>query len=118
MDCNLVGRVRKPTFDLETAPNARGADRGAPASCGRRCSGSEPSEYLNQLCSIPLHSPPAGLRHLAAQVGASQIMVGSDLPFEWEPHPVDHVPATTSLSDEEKVAILGGNAARPLGLDL
>jgi aminocarboxymuconate-semialdehyde decarboxylase len=31
-------------------------------------------------------------------------------------HPVDHVFATKTLSDKEKVAILGGNAARLLRL--
>jgi aminocarboxymuconate-semialdehyde decarboxylase len=29
---------------------------------------------------------------------------------------VDHVFATTTLSDEDKTAILGGNAARLLGM--
>jgi aminocarboxymuconate-semialdehyde decarboxylase len=53
---------------------------------------------------------------LAAQVGASQLMVGSDVPFPWQAHPVDHVLATTSLSDDEKIAILGGNAAKLFGL--
>ena len=43
-------------------------------------------------------------------------MLGSDYPYIWELHPVDHILATTSLSDEEKVAILGGNAARALGI--
>ncbi len=33
-----------------------------------------------------------------------------------EEHPVDHVFATTTLSDDEKVAILGGNAAKLLGM--
>ena len=51
-----------------------------------------------------------------AQVGASQIMLGTDHPIPWEQHPVDHVFATTTLSDEEKVAILGGNAARLFGM--
>jgi hypothetical protein len=41
------------------------------------------------------------LRHLVAQVGASQIMLGSDHPIPWEEHPVDHVCATESLTDEE-----------------
>jgi aminocarboxymuconate-semialdehyde decarboxylase len=44
-------------------------------------------------------------------------MVGSDVPFPWEAHPVDHVLATTTLSDDEKIAILGGNAAKLFGLD-
>jgi hypothetical protein len=44
---------------------------------------------------------PEGLRHLLAQVGASQLMLGTDHPIPWEQHPVDHVFATTSLSDDE-----------------
>jgi aminocarboxymuconate-semialdehyde decarboxylase len=49
-------------------------------------------------------------------VGASQIVLGTDYPIPWEEHPVDHVFATTTLSDAEKVAILGGNATKLLGL--
>jgi aminocarboxymuconate-semialdehyde decarboxylase len=55
---------------------------------------------------------PEALRHLAAQVGASQIVLGTDFPIPWELHPVDLIFATTTLSDDEKIAILGGNAAR------
>jgi len=77
----------------------------------------KPSEYLKQLHFDTLVFTPEGLRHLAAEVGASQLMLGSDVPFPWEPHPVDHVLATTSLSDEEKIAILGGNASKLLGLE-
>jgi aminocarboxymuconate-semialdehyde decarboxylase len=51
-----------------------------------------------------------------AQVGASQIVLGSDHPIPWEQHPVDHIFATTTLSDEERMAILGGNAARLFGM--
>jgi amidohydrolase family protein len=59
---------------------------------------------------------PEGLRHLVAQVGASQVMLGTDHPIPWEEHPVDHVFATTTLTDKQKVAILGGNAARLFGM--
>ena len=72
----------------------------------------QPSEYLNQLFFDALVFTPEGLRHLVAEVGASQIVLGTDHPIPWEEHPVDHVFATTTLSDEEKAAILGGNAAR------
>jgi aminocarboxymuconate-semialdehyde decarboxylase len=51
-----------------------------------------------------------------AQVGASQVMLGSDHPFPWEEHPVDHVFASATLSDEEKAAILGSNAAHLFGM--
>jgi aminocarboxymuconate-semialdehyde decarboxylase len=56
-----------------------------------------------------------GLRHLVAQVGASQLMLGTDHPVPWEEHPVDHVMGTP-ISDDEKVAILGGNAAKLFGI--
>ena len=76
----------------------------------------EPTEYLKQLYFDALVFTPEALRHLVAQVGASQVMLGSDHPFVWEQHPVDHIFATTALSDDEKAAILGGNAARLLGI--
>jgi predicted TIM-barrel fold metal-dependent hydrolase len=76
----------------------------------------KPSEYLNQLYFDALVFTPEGLRHLVAQVGASQIVLGTDHPIPWEQHPVDHVFDTTTLSDKQKVAILGGNAARLFGI--
>src|SRR6266478_3989804 len=77
----------------------------------------KPSEYLNQLYFDALVFTPEALRHLVAQVGASQVMLGSDQPIPWEAHPVDHVFATTTLTDDEKIAILGGNAARLFGMN-
>jgi len=77
----------------------------------------QPSEYLNQLYYDALVFTPEALRHLVAQVGASQVMLGTDHPIPWEEHPVDHVFATTTLSDDEKVAILGGNAAKLFGMN-
>ncbi|HEV2547380.1 MAG TPA: amidohydrolase family protein [Stellaceae bacterium] len=76
-----------------------------------------PSEYLKQLHFDSLVFTAEELRHLVAEVGASQVMLGSDNPYPWQGHPVDHVLATATLSDEEKIAILGGNAARLLGLN-
>lgn len=75
-----------------------------------------PTEYLNQLYFDSLVFTPEALRHLVAQVGASQVMLGTDFPIPWELHPADHVLATATLSDDEKAAILGGNAARLFGL--
>lgn len=74
------------------------------------------TEYLNQLYFDALVFTPEALRHLVAQVGASQIVLGTDHPIPWEEHPVDHVFATTTLSDKDKAAILGGNAARLFGM--
>jgi predicted TIM-barrel fold metal-dependent hydrolase len=90
----------------------------APKSCDPAITlKKQPTAYLNQLYFDALVFTPEALRHLAAQVGASQIMLGSDYPYPWEMHPVDHVFATKTLSDEEKLDILGGNAARVFGFD-
>lgn len=76
----------------------------------------KPTEYLNQMFYDALVFTPEALRHLVAQVGSSQIVLGTDFPIPWELHPVDMVLATPSLSEAERVAILGGNAAALFGL--
>ena len=75
-----------------------------------------PTEYLNQIHFDSLVFTPEALRHLVAQVGASQVVLGTDFPIPWELHPADHVLATATLSDDDKAAILGANAARLFGL--
>ncbi|HEY9447091.1 MAG TPA: amidohydrolase family protein [Burkholderiales bacterium] len=76
----------------------------------------KPSEYLRDLYFDSLVFTPEALRHLAAEVGSSQIVIGTDHPIPWNPNPVDHVLATPELTDEERIAILGGTAARLLGI--
>lgn len=78
----------------------------------------QPSEYLNQLYFDALVFTPEGLRHLVAQVGASQVVLGTDYPIPWELHPVDQVFATKTLSDAQRIAILGGNAEKLLGVHI
>jgi predicted TIM-barrel fold metal-dependent hydrolase len=51
-----------------------------------------------------------------AQVGAGQVVLGSDYPYPWQLHPTDHIFASTSLSDDEKAGILGRNAVRLFNL--
>ena len=75
-----------------------------------------PSEYIRQMYFDALVFTPEALRHLVAEVGVSQVVLGTDHPIPWETHPVDHVMNTPSLSDSDRVAILGGNARRMLGL--
>ena len=76
----------------------------------------KPTEYLNQIFFDSLVFTPEALRHLVAQVGASQVVIGTDHPIPWNEHPVDHIMATRTLSDKQKAAILSGNAAKLLGI--
>jgi aminocarboxymuconate-semialdehyde decarboxylase len=73
-----------------------------------------PREYLKQLYFDSMVFTPEGLRHLVAEVGASQIMLGSDFPFRWTSRAVDLVLETPGLTTSEREAILGGTAARLL----
>jgi predicted TIM-barrel fold metal-dependent hydrolase len=77
----------------------------------------KPTEYIRQIYFDALVFTPEALRHLAAEVGAMQIMVGTDHPIPWEDDPVGHVMATPELSDDDRLAILGENAIRVLGLE-
>jgi len=74
----------------------------------------QPTEYLKQIYFDSLVFTPEALRHLAAQVGVSQIVLGSDYPFPWQLQPVDHIFASTNFSDDEKADMLGRTAERLL----
>ena len=78
----------------------------------------KPTEYLNQLYFDSLVFTSEALRHIVAQVGSSQIVIGTDSPIPWNEHPVDHIMGTATLSDKQKIAILGGNAAKLLGIKI
>jgi len=88
----------------------------APANCNIALK-KKPTEYLKQLHFDALVFTSEAVRHLVAQVGASQVMLGSDHPFPWEQHPVDHIMGS-SLSDEDKAAILSENAAKLFGIKM
>ncbi|NEU94742.1 amidohydrolase family protein [Bradyrhizobium uaiense] len=75
-----------------------------------------PTEYLKQIYFDSLIFTPEAIRHLAAQVGAGQIVLGSDYPYPWQLAPVDHIFACESLSDDDKANILGRTAAKLLGV--
>src|SRR5207253_1703866 len=77
-----------------------------------------PTEYLKQLYFDSLVFTPEALRHLAAQVGASQLVIGTDDPFGWTKTAVDHILGTPELTDEQRAAILGLTAAKLLGISL
>ena len=86
-----------------------------PARCTRTLA-KEPSEYLRQLYYDSMVFTSEGLRHLIAEVGASQIVMGTDYPFPWTTTSVDHILNTPGLSDAERTAILGETAAKLLDI--
>lgn len=76
----------------------------------------KPTEYLKQMWFDSLIFSPEAIRHLQAQVGASQIVLGSDYPYPWQMAPVDHIMACDSLNDEQKLDVLGRTAAKLLNI--
>jgi aminocarboxymuconate-semialdehyde decarboxylase len=81
------------------------------ANCANR---KKPSEYLqSQILVDTMVFSAEGLRHLVAEVGASQVVYGTDVPYNW-PVTVDLVLDAPFLSDADKIAILNGNLARRL----
>jgi aminocarboxymuconate-semialdehyde decarboxylase len=44
------------------------------------------------------------------------MVIGTDHPIPWAEHEVDHVLNTPGLSDDEKISILSGTAAKLLGI--
>jgi aminocarboxymuconate-semialdehyde decarboxylase len=76
----------------------------------------KPSEYMKQLYYDTMVFNAEGLRHLAAEVGVGQLVVGTDFPYPWTTTAIDHVLTTPGLSDADKVAILSGTAMKLLGI--
>ncbi len=87
-----------------------------PAQCKPGVPKRHPTEYVKRMYYDSLVFTPEALRHLVAEVGASRIMMGTDYPFPWVTAPVDHVLSTPALTDVQREAILGGTAAKLLGL--
>jgi len=87
-----------------------------PEQCTAGTPRKAPTEYVKQMYFDSLVFTPEALRHLVAEVGADRIMLGTDYPYPWVSTAVDHVLRTASLSDRDREAILGGTAARLLGL--
>lgn len=75
----------------------------------------KPSEYLKQIYFDTLVYSARGLRNLIEEVGADRLVLGTDYPFAVASRdPLGDVAAVTSLSDDERRALLGATAARLL----
>jgi aminocarboxymuconate-semialdehyde decarboxylase len=73
-----------------------------------------PAEYFrDQLYVDSMVFSAEGLRHLVATCGADHVVYGSDMPYNW-PETADIVAGAAFLSEQERLAILGGNLERLL----
>ncbi len=77
-----------------------------------------PSAYLRDLYFDSIVFTSEALRHLVAECGASQIVMGTDYPYPWTSTAVEHILDTPSLSDAEWAAILGDTACKLLNIAL
>jgi len=75
-----------------------------------------PTEYLRQMYYDTLVFTSEALRHLAAEVGSSQLVIGTDHPIPWQAKAVDHILGAPGFSNAERRAMLGGTAAKLLGI--
>lgn len=83
----------------------------ANANCANK---KHPREYFKQQILVDsMIFSEEGLRHLVAEVGVSQIVYGTDIPFNW-PVTVDLILRATFLNNAEKEAILSGNLTKLL----
>lgn len=76
----------------------------------------KPTEYLRQMYYDTLVFTSEALRHLAAEVGSSQLVIGTDHPIPWQSESVDHILNTPGFSNAERRAMLGETAAKLLGI--
>lgn len=76
----------------------------------------KPTEYLRDMYYDTLVFTSEALRHLAAEVGSNRLVIGTDHPIPWQSESVDHILNAPGFSDEERIAMLGGTAAKLLGI--
>jgi len=111
--CSAHGGGFLPSY----APRSDHACRVAPWHCDSSVKlKKKPTEYLRTMYFDTLVFTSEMLRHLAAEVGASQLVIGTDHPIPWHEDPVTHIMNAPGFSDEERIAMLGGTAAKLLGI--
>lgn len=125
----LSGLIFDGTFDRHPRAKVVGAHSGGylPSYSGRAAVACEargedaacanqkgPRDYLRENIFVDsMIFTEEGLRHLVAEMGASQILYGTDIPYHW-PDTLDLIVDAKALSNAEKEAIVGGNARRLL----
>jgi aminocarboxymuconate-semialdehyde decarboxylase len=76
-----------------------------------------PSAYLREIWFDSLVFTPGGLEHLVTATGADRVVLGTDYPFDMGvDDPIGRLDAAAGLSQEDRAAIRGRNAAGLLSL--
>jgi aminocarboxymuconate-semialdehyde decarboxylase len=76
-----------------------------------------PSYYMKKLYYDTMVFQPQYLAHLVNVVGSDRIMAGTDHPFDMgDEDPLGLIDRTEGLTDDERVAMKGGNAAKLFGI--
>jgi aminocarboxymuconate-semialdehyde decarboxylase len=74
-----------------------------------------PREYMHdQILADSMVFSPEGVRHLVAEMGPTQVVYGTDMPYVW-PDTVDAI-LEAEIPNPQKEAVLGGNLAKLLRL--
>ena len=103
------GGRTQPSIDCARVPRGQRKRTG----CQNR---KDPQAYFkDQIWVDSLVFSPEAVRHLVAEIGPSQIVYGSDMPFSWPDTSEDVLNAPT-LTQSDRTAILRGTAARLLKL--
>ena len=73
----------------------------------------KPADYLKDIFFDSLVYEPAALRQLIDNVGAGQVLLGTDYPYDMgESDPQQLIAQLPGADDSERAAVLGGNARR------
>jgi aminocarboxymuconate-semialdehyde decarboxylase len=76
-----------------------------------------PSHYLRQVTVDALVFQPENVAHIIRTLGASQVVLGTDFPFDMgEDRPLAVLDAVPDLSAADRARIKGGNALQLLGM--
>ena len=76
-----------------------------------------PVRYLDRFSVDSAVFEERALRFLVETMGAKRVMLGSDYPFPLGEHGIGELIRSSHLAQETKAQLLGGNAARFLGLE-
>jgi aminocarboxymuconate-semialdehyde decarboxylase len=78
-----------------------------------------PSEYIKKMYFDTVVFTEHQLRYLIETWGADHVVMGTDYPYDMaETDPVGHVDSVKGLSEDDKALVMGGNAAKLLGIEV